>query len=213
MKPSKRMIGIIGSTAEGIYFVWGILFAGWSPMLAAFGYWIEEAVVFLVTLAALFIMRIWSGKRMFIPRFAFIYGFMFFIHTIFFTILAGYMGKSDPAAEKIFEVFFWLFLRGNFHYPYGIMTDLVIITAVVTASCLYTVILRIRRAGPDPSVIINRSLGAVISSHFLLLFGIGGIMLADAPSALVVVLIVVKILIDLSGFSNRGSAVVTVEES
>ena len=81
------------------------------------------------------------------------------------------------------------------------------------SSCLYTVIFRIRRAGPDPSVIINRSLGAIIAPHFILLFGIGGIMLADAPSALVVVLIMVKVLIDLSGFADRGSAVVSPEET
>ncbi|MBN2077426.1 MAG: hypothetical protein JW838_00575 [Spirochaetes bacterium] len=213
MKIRTRITGTIGSAAEGIYFIWGMLFAGWSPMLAAFGYWVEEAVVYLVTLTALIIMKIARGRRMFIPRYTFIYGFVLFVHTIFFLILAGITAKSDPAAEELFEAFFRIFVRGGLDCPRRIMTDLIIITAVVAAGTLYTVVLRILRSGPDPSVLVNRSFGAIIAPHFLLLFGIGGIMLTEAPSALVVVLIIVKVLVDLSGFADRGSPIVSPDET
>ncbi len=212
MEIRKRVIGATGSAVEGVYFIWGILFAGWSPMLAAFGYWVEEAAVYLVTLAALVIIKIARGGRMFIPRFTFIYGFVFFVHTIFFLILAGITSKSDPVAEELFETFFRIFVRGGLSWPRGILTDIAVITAVVTAGTIYTVIVRIRRSGPDPSVIVNRSFGAIIAPHFLLLFGIGGIILNGAPSVLVVVLIIVKVLVDLSGFAERGSPIISPGE-
>jgi hypothetical protein len=212
MEFRSRAIGAIGSAVEGGYFIWGMLFAGWSPMLAAFGYWVEEAVVYLVTLAALIVMKMVRGGRMFIPRFTFIYGFVFFVHTIFFLILAGITAKSDPVAEKLFEAFFRIFVRVGLSWPREIIADIAIITAVVTAGTLYTVFFRIRRSGSDPSVIVNRSFGAIIAPHFLLLFGIGGIILSGAPSALVVVLIIVKVLIDLSGFADRGSPIVSPGE-
>ena len=213
MKTRARITGAIGSVAEGLYFTWGMLFAGWSPMLAAFGFWIEEAAVYLVTLSALVVMRIARGKRMFIPRFAFIYGFVFFVHTVFFLILAGITSSHDPVAEELFSAFFGILARGSAHLPRGLMTDLFLITAVVAAGTVYTVTVRVRRSEGDPSVIVNRSFGAIIAPHFLLLFGIGGIMLTEVPSALVVVLIAVKILVDLSGFADRGSPVISPDET
>jgi K+ transporter len=90
------------------------------------------------------------------------------------------------------------------------LKELLLITAVVIAGSLYTMHFRLRSG--DSGDIINRSFGPLIATHFLLIFGNGVIMMTGAPYALAAIIVAVKLLIEVTGFADRGSPIIPPEE-
>jgi hypothetical protein len=210
MISKRRMIERIGTFAEGGCFIWGLLFDNWSPILAVAGYWMEEAIIFLLTVIALIRIKIIKGSVIHLGTYVFVYGFFFFIHTVFFLILAGMTANVSPASDAIINAFFHWITGSTIYFSRSITVELMIIFTVVLAGSIYTMHFRTRSG--DPGDIINLSFGPLIAMHFLLIFGNGVIMLTGAPFALAAVLVAIKILIDLSGFADKGSPIIAPEE-
>ncbi len=60
----------------------------------------------------------------------------------------------------------------------------------------------------DVSELVNRSFGAFIAPHFVILFGVGAIIFTNTPDSLAVILVLVKVFIDITGFGTKGGQVV-----
>ncbi len=212
MEKFNKIAGRISSLCEAAYFGWGVLVAKWSPMLMAAGYWIEEALMFVVTAVALFYIWRKKGSRVFMGRYLFVYGFFLFVHTVFFLVLAAITSKADRVSDAFIDAFFDWITGSSINLPSEISSSLAVTFLVILAVVIYAVVYRVKSTNGDPSVLINRSFGAVIAPHFLIIFGAGGILLTGAPYALAVVLVAVKLLIDVTGFGDRGSAIVADDE-
>lgn len=212
MERVKEIASRAGALAEGLYFVFGVLLLKWSPMLMAAGYWIQEATMFAVTAVALVYIKLKNGGKVFLGRYLFIYGFFFFGHTIFFLILAALTSGADSVSDEIIDGFFNVLRGYEPDLPPEINSSLAITFIIVLATVVYSVAFRVKSASGNPAVLINRAFGAIIAPHFLIIFGGGGIMLTGAPYALAVVLVAIKILFDMTGFSARGTVIVSDDE-
>lgn len=212
MEKIKYFLNRAGVLAEGVYFISGVLMLKWSPMLMATGYWIKEAVMFVVTACALIYIRMKKDRKIFLGRYFFFYGFFLFGHTVLFLALAAITSGTDKVSSDIIDAFFAL-LRGNsMYFEPDTASSLAITFFVILFTVIYTVVSRISYSAGDTSVLINQAFGAIIAPHFLIILGAGAILLTGAPYALAAVLAAIKLLVDMTGFALKGSVIVSVDE-
>lgn len=203
----------LGRILTALFFCGGLLFGGWSPIVILLGYWMEEAITGLFTFAFFTGVNVRRRQLRDTFMYAFIYGVFFFGHTIFVLIITGISSDKAPAARQIFEGFMGMLGGRSFYLEQGLGQELGLTLLVICASVLYTLFRKIRTTrkpedgGVDADTIANQSFGALILPHFIIIFGVAGIVLTGAPGALTVALVAVKLLLEMSGFADKGSPI------
>ncbi len=212
-----QFLNKINSIILGGLFIWGLLFAGWSPMLVIAGYWIEELLTFLLTGIALLILRISGRKPVHFGKFLLVLGSFFIAHTIFIIILAGFASKSDPMAEQVFLAIFYPIARVALELDPGFLGSMQNIAVVAFLGLLFNLYRSVFSKGKwrtvDTADIVNRSFGAFIAPHLVIILGMGTIILTSSSGYLAIVLVLIKVIIDISGFGDKGGQIIEKEGS
>lgn len=83
------------SVAQYAFFIYGILWLGWSVLFVIFALWIESVINFIFTFIKLSTLSC-TEKPSVLLRFAFSFSFIIVIHGIFILVVALMLGKTDP---------------------------------------------------------------------------------------------------------------------
>ncbi len=214
-KTKFQFLNKINSIILGALFIWGLLFAGWSPMIVIAGYWVEELFTFLLTGLTLLILRFSGRKPVYLGKFLLVLGSFLIAHTIFIIILAGFASKSDPMAEQVFLAVFYPLAGGALELDPGFLTSMQNIAAVAFLGLVFNLYRSVFHKGKWQTVnikdIINKSFGAFIAPHLVIILGMGTIILTSSPGYLAIVLVLIKVFIDISGFGEKGGQIVGKE--
>ena len=63
----------------------------------------------------------------------------------------------------------------------------------------------------DIADIVNKSFGSFITPHLVIVLGMGTIILTGTPHYLAIVLVLIKVLMDLTGFGEKGGQIIEKE--
>lgn len=212
-KPEKlKILYKLGSILMGGFFIWGLLFAGWSAIMVVAGYWIEEVLTFIFTGITLLLLRLSGRKPVYFGRFFFFLGTFLVFHTIFILILAGITSINDPMALGLFEMILYPFAKGNLVLNPSFLKAIKEITLLVLGSILYSLYFSVIHKGVwknmDIGGLINKSLSSFIAPHLIIIFGIGAFVLLGVPDYLAIILVIIKVGIDTTGFGSKGGQIV-----
>jgi len=216
-KKTKRIFEKFAPIVEGGYFIWGLLFVGWSPIMIVIGYWIEEVVNLILTTFSLIILRIKGRKPIYLGKLLFFYGVFLFAHTVFVLILLGITSKENSIGKSFFEAFILWVTGHGFQLEGGLSHELIKISLVVTLGIIYSLYHSIFKKGKWKTIntgeIVNRSFSSIIAPHLIIIFGIGSIILFNAPGSLAIVLVIIKIIVDVAGFGEKGAQLIVTDEN
>jgi Family of unknown function (DUF6498) len=205
----------LGSIFMGVIFVWGLLYAGWSAIMVVAGYWIEEVITFVLTGFTLLLLRISGRKPVYLGKFFFFLGTFLIFHTIFILILAGIASKSDPMALRLFEMLLYPFAKGNLVLDSTFMNSIKEITLFVLGTVLYGLYFSVIHKGKwrniDIRELVNKSFRSFITPHLVIMFGIGAFVFLGVPDFLALILVLIKVFIDVTGFGAKGGQIVKTD--
>ncbi len=211
-KAKLHIFNKLNSIFLGGLFIWGLLFAGWSPMLVVAGYWIEEMFTFLLTGITLIILRISGRKPIYFGKFFLVLGSFFVAHTIFILVLAGFAAKTDPMAEQVFMAIFYPIAGSALELDPVFLNNMLYITSLAFFGILYSLFKSVFFRGKWKTIniaeLVNKSFGAFIAPHLVIILGMGTIIITKTPVYLAIVLVLIKVLIDLSGFGSKSGQII-----
>lgn len=194
---------------ESGYFAYGLLLAGWSPVFVMFGYWMEEFVNYFFSLAKMIkVRRERKAPAGMVFYFIFIYGFFWFVHTVFFLVICGFFAKRDIAAKNIIDYFLDSLIlggRANFTKDF-IPSTLILLAVVILYSSLkyyFGFIRKKRHLEWNLTQTMNSSFGPIIAPHLIIIFGLGAIIAFNLHSAFAIIIVIVKFLMDWFDFGNK----------
>jgi hypothetical protein len=207
-----QILNKLGSLFFAGLFIWGLLFAGWSAIMVVAGYWVEEVLTFVLTGITLIILRLLGRKPVYLGKFLFFLGTFLVFHTIFILILAGAASKTDPMALKLFEILLYPIAGGALELDPSFINAIANISLLAIVSVLYGIFISVIYKGKwrnmDIGGFVNASFKAFIAPHLIILFGIAAIIFLKIPNMLAIVLVIIKVFIDISGFGAKGGQIV-----
>ncbi len=214
-KTKLNIFNKLNSIFLGGLFIWGLLFAGWSPMMVVAGYWVEEFFTFVLTGITLIILRISGRKPIYFGKFLLVLGSFFIAHTIFILVLAGFAAKTDPMAEQVFIAIFYPIAGSALELDPVFLNDMLYITSLAFLGILYNLYKSVFYKGNWKTIntaeLVNKSFGTFIAPHLVIILGMGTIIITKTPAYLAIVLVLIKVSIDLSGFGSKGGQIIKSE--
>ncbi len=207
-----QILNKLGSIIMAGFFIWSLLIADWSAIMVVAGYWVEEVLTFVLTGITLIILRLSGRKPIFLGKFIFFLGTFLIFHTIFILILAGIASKSDPMALELFEMMLYPFARGNLLLDQSFLDAMIEVSLVVLGSVLYSLYFSVIHRGKwrymDIGELVNKSFSSFIAPHLVIMFGIGAFIFLGVPDYLAVILVMIKVFLDISGFGSKGGKLI-----
>ena len=173
------------------YFIYGILFMGWSATVLLMGFWIESLVDFSIYAALLLFAK---GGKLECASFVFKRGFAFLCHTIFFLLVDIRYGSSSVSLGLLGS-----FLLENPEVKYLqikiIATNILLFTVIRYSSNILLYFANNKWRMPAASELIKTAYRSVVPLHLILMISVLGIY--QGSDILLVAIVVIRFLIDI----------------
>jgi hypothetical protein len=189
--------------------VWGVLFLGWDAFYIVLLYWTENLIigfynVLKMAFAAVPYPAAHLGKLFLIPFFIIHYGGFTAIHGFF--VMALFHKGQGPPMEGMNWPCFLVFVQMLFNvskYMYSVIPQqvrLVVLALFVShgVSFVQNYLVNGEYAAAKPDKLMGSPYGRVFVMHIAIIAGGFLTMAAGSPTALLVVLVVLKIVLDVN---------------
>ncbi len=182
------------------FFLWGVLFAGWSPVLLLIGFWIEEAfnlIFYCIKMLTLQFRLNEKGGCVY----PFSLAMFFFVHTIFVVVIIALLGNSYSDnidwGETILGLVFGKFYLLEPDAVLMLIQNIVILGGLYLFKFFWKFLRNKQYAVLNQESLFQNSLKPLILLHLVIIFGMGALMIVQLPAAFAFVIVVIKFLMEL----------------